>query len=99
MKMPEFTADASLYRTSRHYYMNASVDGLAAQGVTPAFTLCDWFPWLPWCPSLPPSECRHVNTDTYCTGFVEWCKDNSICSDGSTRSSGWYPCGACFGWG
>jgi hypothetical protein len=68
--------------------------------VPAASQLCDWFPWLPGCPSKPPDvQCRHSNTETYCTAFVEWCKDNSFCSDGTSRSSGWYPCGACFGWG
>jgi hypothetical protein len=105
VRIPEFTADASLGRPEKHYRPGKgadSIDGsrLLDQGVVPASQLCDWFPWLPWCPSKPPGvECRHTNTETYCTAFVEWCKDNSICSDGTTRSSGWYACGACIGWG
>ncbi len=101
MEMLGFTAETSLYRTRGHYHTVAPVSsGLTIQGITLAATLCDWFPSLPGCSSQPPGVvCQHTNTDTSCTGVVEWCKDNSVCSDGSSRSSGWYVCGACFGWG
>jgi len=103
MNMPGFTAEATLYEAGEHHNVAILAGGsLSEQEITPAFDLCDWFPSLPWC-SKPPTPggvyCWHTTTDTYCTGIVEWCKDNSICSDGSTRSSGWYACGVCFGWG
>jgi hypothetical protein len=44
--------------------------------------------------------CWHIDTSTSCPlgGAVGmWCKDNSRCSDGSLRDSGWYPCGICIG--
>jgi len=101
MNMPGFTGENSLYQTSERYRLNGAFSAVASdQRVTPAQFLCDWFPWLPWCPK-PQGDvhCEHTNTDTFCLGFSMWCKDNSRCSDGSTRSSGWYPCGVCIGWG
>lgn len=100
MMFPRFSAEMSLYSRAGNYGAREPARAVStAQRVLPADGfLCDWFPWLPWCPK--PSTgvtCTHTNTQTACTGFIFWCKDNSICSDGTTRSSGWYPCGACFG--
>ena len=101
MSLPGFSANASLQRAKGHSFADMLDSTTSGAGqVIPAFDLCDWFPWLWWCPKPRPDVyCWHTTTDTYCTGFVMWCKDNSQCSDGSRRSSGWYPCGGCFGWG
>lgn len=52
----------------------------------------------------PPDQktCRFVRTDTFCTGFVNWCKEVSICFDrnsplGHEESKTPYPCGVCLG--
>jgi len=47
-------------------------------------------------PGLPPG-CVYYKTDTACTAVVQWC--NNLCQfpDGRDGSSGWYVCGACFG--
>ena len=101
MNMPRFSAEASLYKLNKGYRKAALIAMANSQLIVPAQFGCDAFPWLPWCPK-PPSNvtCQHTNTDTACPlggVFGMWCKDNSRCSDGSTRSSGWYPCGICIG--
>ena len=51
------------------------------------------------CISACGGQCKHIKTDTFCAGFVFLCNDISLCADGSVHSSGWYPCGLCFGAG
>jgi hypothetical protein len=102
-RIPNFNAEASLYEMGKHYRLHETFRAVAGtQKVIPAQLdlICDWFPWFPGCPKPPGGvSCWHTTTDTFCAGFSMWCKDNSRCSDGSTRSSGWYPCGLCFGFG
>ncbi len=120
MTMPGFTAEASLYKTSGHYYGLGTVGQIngvihPAQTVDPnCFKSCFNSCW--WelnaiglgsfgstlCNSLCTSacgQCKHIKTDTFCAGFVFFCNDISLCADGSVHSSGWYPCGLCFGSG
>ena len=114
--MPGFTAEASLYQTSRHYYGLGTVGQIngvihPAQAVDPncfksCFNSClnaiGWPFGSTLCNTLCTSacgQCKHIKTDTFCAGFVFFCNDISLCADGSMHSSGWYPCGLCFGAG
>lgn len=104
MNMPGFTADASLYQTSGYYYAVSTRGTTNTKGsVTAASWFCDLFPWFPGCGGTPMPKCEHTDTETYCTGFVNWCKDNYRCWDSRGNpyltDGGWYVCGACFGWG
>jgi len=71
MNMPQFTADASLYRTNRHYESIAAV--LAADNggrVSPALVgRWSWFGW-------------ELNCNEVCTRFCGWecCKWETRCS-------------------
>ena len=100
MKMPGFTAEASLYERNTPYYMIHSVGTDFGEQSVIAAGLFDWFckqfPWI--CGETPPpNQCIHYKTDTACVGISMWCNDRCRYPDGREGSSGWYPCGLCFG--
>jgi hypothetical protein len=80
MNMPRFTAEASLYKTSKAYKPTAVMtQSLDKQTIVP---------------QQNPLQCW---TDTDCYGVVQMCEDHCYLVDGTRWDSGWYVCGACFG--
>src|SRR6266550_5943844 len=93
MNIPRFAAEASLYRTSRHYAMTGTID--QAGGIGNALTLagtctctdpnCSWT-----CPS--PDPCTHCGIFKGCARQRCLCE----CADGipvDVRPSPTFPCG------
>ena len=102
MGMPGYTAECSLHKAAEYStFISALGSAVSHRGITPAGLddlVCKALPWL--CGNAPqPPQCLHVRTETKCAAVALLCNDRSLCSDGTHKSSGWYPCGVCFGFG
>lgn len=87
MSVPGFSAEASLYKTSERYRW-AKTFMQADSTIQPCLDKQTVIP------QQNPLQCW---TDTDCYGVVQMCEDHCYLVDGTRWDSGWYVCGACFG--
>lgn len=77
------------------------VPGFTGSAITAGLEVVDHAPAAQLAVWDVSPHCRPINTDTFCTGVVLWCKDNYRCWDPKKGVYLWsntpYPCGVCVG--